>query len=112
MCRYYEIDEDTIWQQTRGKGVISPARSVAMYMCQRAAGMKLAEIAEAFGLVSYASARATIRLVKAKNVRDKSLEESIYYILLDLTPLIYDPFDLIFLYASKNSIRMFVNIVC
>jgi chromosomal replication initiation ATPase DnaA len=84
VCRYYEIDEDTIWQQTRGKGVISSARSVAMYMCQRAAGMKLAEIAEAFGLASYASAGATIRQVKAKRVRDKSLEESINYILLDL----------------------------
>ena len=57
-----------------------------MYMCQRAAGMKLAEIAEVFGLVSYASAGATIRLVKAKRVRDKSLEDSIQYILLDLTP--------------------------
>ena len=52
VCRYYQIDEDTIWQQTRGRGVSSPARSVAMYLCQQAAGMRLSEIAEVFGLAS------------------------------------------------------------
>ena len=86
VCRYYEIDEDTIWRQTRGKGVSSPARSVAMYLCQQAAGMRLAEISEVFGLASYASAGATIRQVKAKRIKDKSLDESINYIILDLTP--------------------------
>lgn len=86
VCRYYEIDEETIWQQTRGKGVSSPARSVAMYLCQQAADMRLAEIAEAFGLASYASAGATIRQIKVKRARNKRLDQSINYILLELTP--------------------------
>ncbi len=86
VCRYYEIDEETIWQQTRGKGARSPARSVAMYLCQQAADMRLAEIAEAFGLASYASAGATIRQIKAKRASNKRLDQSINYILLDLTP--------------------------
>lgn len=86
VCRYYEVDEDTVWQQKRGKGVTSPARSVAMYLCQQAAGMKLAEIADAFGLASYASAGATIRRVKARMGREKRFNQNINYILLDLTP--------------------------
>jgi chromosomal replication initiation ATPase DnaA len=57
-----------------------------MYLCQQAAGMRLAEISEVFGLASYASAGATIRQVKAKRIKDKSLDESINYIILDLTP--------------------------
>jgi hypothetical protein len=57
-----------------------------MYLCQYAAGMRLAEIAEVFGLASYASAGATIRQVKQRRVTDKALDKGINYILLDLTP--------------------------
>jgi putative transposase len=85
-CRYYNVDENTIWRQIRGKGVTSPARSVAMYLFQHAANMRLAEIAETFGLASYASAGATIRQVKQRRATDKTLDESINYIILDLTP--------------------------
>ena len=86
VCRHYKVKETEIWRQTRGKGVKSPARSVAMYLCQQTADMRLAEIAEKFGLASYASAGATIRQVVAKRENDKQLDREINYILLDLTP--------------------------
>jgi len=85
VCQYYGVSEMMIWNQTRGKGVKSPARSVAMYLCQQAADMRLAEIAEVFGLSSYASAGATIRHMKARRAVDKQLNRDINYILLDLT---------------------------
>ncbi|HEB94681.1 MAG TPA: hypothetical protein ENI94_14745 [Gammaproteobacteria bacterium] len=86
VCLYYQIEEERIWQKTRGKGVTSPARSVAMYLCQQVADMRLAEIAEIFGLASYASAGATIRQVKTRRFNNRQLDQDLNYILLDLTP--------------------------
>lgn len=86
VCRYFNVDKDTICRQTRGKGVTSSARSVTMYLCQYAAGMRSTEIADVFGLASYASAEATIRQLKNKRRTDKALDGGINYILLDLTP--------------------------
>lgn len=86
VCHYYGVSEGIIWKSTRGKGVISPARSVAMYLCQYAGDMKLSNIAQLFGLASYASASATIRQVKARLAADKRLTKDISYLLLDLTP--------------------------
>jgi len=87
VCQYYEVSETTIWLQTRGRGVINPARSVTMYLCQQVADMRLAEIADIFGLSSYASAGATIRQIKARRKLDKQLNRDIDYILFDLTLL-------------------------
>ena len=75
-----------IWQQPGGKGVRSPARSVAMYLCQHAADMRLSEITEAFGLASYASAGSTISQIKVKRAGYKRLDQIINYKKLDSPP--------------------------
>ncbi len=54
--RQIGVEESQIWTSRRGRGVISPARSEAMYMCPRVGDMRLAEISDAFGLASYANA--------------------------------------------------------
>ncbi len=69
-----------------GRGVVSPARSVAMYVCQTVGDMRLGEIADAFGLASYASAGSTIRQLKGRISKDSTLAKRINYIILDLTP--------------------------
>ena len=84
--RYYDVEEEVIWRSTRGRGVVSPARSVAMYLCQRVGDMRLREIAGVFGLASYASASSTIRKLSQRLNHDKKLGNDINYILLDLTP--------------------------
>ena len=83
---YYKIDVAEIWRQTRGKGVKNPARSVAMYVCQHVGDMRLADIAIAFGLASYASAGATIRQLGVRLKTEDTLQYAVNYIILDLTP--------------------------
>lgn len=63
VAHYYGVHPEALYQSVRGKGVKTPARSVAMYLCQARADMTLARIAEHFGLSRYASAGATIRNV-------------------------------------------------
>lgn len=83
---HFGVDASVIWQSTRGRGVTTPARSVAMYLCQQLGDMRLSEIADAFGLATYASAGATIRSVKQRITEDKELKKAINSIILDLTP--------------------------
>jgi REP element-mobilizing transposase RayT len=71
VSRYYSVPQSTLLTPTRGRGVKSPARSLAMYLCQQAGEMRLEAIAQAFGLRSYASAGATIRNVRLR-LEDKS----------------------------------------
>ena len=82
----FGVDQEEIWTSRRGRAVVSPARGVAMYVCQQVGDMRLAEIAEAFGLASYASAGSTIRQIKGRMEKDKALARRIKYILRDLTP--------------------------
>ncbi len=85
-CQAFQVDEQAIWTKTRGKGVKSPARAVAMYLCQQVANMTLSKIADAFGLASYASAGATIRKLRRRIEEDRRLARQIKLIILDLTP--------------------------
>ncbi|HEB55673.1 MAG TPA: hypothetical protein ENI98_05080 [Gammaproteobacteria bacterium] len=89
ITRYYDTTEDQIWQSQRGKAVTSPARSVAMYLCQHAGAMRLREIANIFGLASYASASSVIRTVKYRLENDQEFAKGVDSILLDLTPSPY-----------------------
>ncbi len=85
-AQYYRVDETSLWQSRRGRAVQTPARSVAMYLCQIIGDMRLSAIAEAFNLSSYASAGATIRTVKQRISGDSAFSDDIDIILLDLTP--------------------------
>jgi REP element-mobilizing transposase RayT len=85
-ARRFGVTETAVWTSRRGRAVISPARSAAMYLCQRVGDMRLGEIADAFGLAGYASAGSTIRQIKGR--KDKPSNQ-INYILLDLTPYIH-----------------------
>lgn len=85
-ANHYQVDETSLWMPTRGRGVTSPARSVAMYLCQEVAGMGLSEIAAHFGMSSYASAGSAIRKTRLRRQTDVVLDEGIKSILLDLTP--------------------------
>jgi chromosomal replication initiation ATPase DnaA len=85
-ARHFGVRETEVWTSRRGRGVISPARSVAMYLCQRAGDMRLGEIADAFGLAGYASAGLTIRQIKGRIATAKGLAKQRNYIILDLTP--------------------------
>jgi chromosomal replication initiation ATPase DnaA len=91
--RYYRVDRAQIWISTRGRGVTTPARAVAMYLCQQRADTRLAAIAEAFGLATYASAGASIRQLRERIATDKALRKALNTILLDLTHYItgFDP---------------------
>ncbi len=84
-ARHFDVDEAEIWTSRRGRGVVSPGRSVAMFVCQQVGDMRLREIADAFGLASYASAGSTIRQIKGRIAKDKALANRVSYILLDLT---------------------------
>lgn len=68
-ARHFRVDLDKVMVSTRGRGVNSPARSVAMYLCQELGGMTLQEIADRFELAGYASAGSTIRNVRQR-IRD------------------------------------------
>ncbi len=82
----FGVDAAEIRTSRRGRGVISPARSAAMYVCQQVGDMRLREIADAFGLASYASAGSGIRRIKQRIEKDGYLARRIKRILLDLTP--------------------------
>jgi chromosomal replication initiation ATPase DnaA len=63
VSQQFGTNRTEIWRKTRGRGSRGPARSVAMYLCQRIGNMTLSEIAATFDLASYASASSTIRMV-------------------------------------------------
>jgi REP element-mobilizing transposase RayT len=86
VARYYGVPRTQLFTPTRGKGVKTPARSLAMHVCQDTGGMTLATIADEFGLSSYASAGATIRNVRTRLEDDRGLRKDLKYILQDLTP--------------------------
>ena len=83
---YYDVPSEVLLKSTRGRGVLTPARSLAMYLCQEKAELTLAEIANVFGLASYASAGATIRNLRKRIDEDKELAKDLDYILQVLTP--------------------------
>lgn len=85
VCQRFRVQEDVIWRITRGKGVTSPARIVTMYLCQKVADMRLAKIAELFGLKSYASASASIRNVERRLLQDEGLAKKVNQVLSDIT---------------------------
>lgn len=84
-ANHFKVTRAQIKRPTRGRGVKSPARSVAMYLCQEIAAKTLTEIARQFGLSSYASAGSAIRNVRRNRNGDSELDESIKAIKLDLT---------------------------
>jgi len=86
VCKYYGIGPAEIWHKTRGRGVTSPARLVAMYLCQHAGGKRLTEIACQFGLSNYTSAGASIRNLKFRIGENAKLRRDIDCMLQDLTP--------------------------
>jgi putative transposase len=63
---FFGVKQRELMISTRGRGVESPARSVAMYLCQVIGGMTLSEVAETFSLAGYASAGSTIRNVRKR----------------------------------------------
>lgn len=80
------VEESVIWNSKRGRWGSGPARGMTMYLCQYLGEMKLAEIAECFGLSHYASAGASIRQFKARLNQDRGLQKLVNTIKLDLTP--------------------------
>ncbi len=86
VARYYGVNQEVLFRSVKGRGVKTPARSVAMYLCQESGGMTLARIAEHFGLSRYASAGATIRNVRTHLREDRQLQRDLKRILQDLTP--------------------------
>ena len=86
VCRQFAVEERELWRTTRGRGAKLPARPLAMYLCQQLGGLTLREIADAFGLASYASAGATVRTVRKRLQEDEALAMRLNCILLDLTP--------------------------
>ena len=84
VAMYYAVSEKTLLRTTRGRGVISPARAVAMYLSQQLSDKKLSEIAVKFGLSGYSSAGASIRNFKVMMEKNKRLSKDINYILQDL----------------------------
>lgn len=63
---FFGVKQRDLMVSTRGRGVESPARSVAMYLCQVIGRMTLSQVAETFSLASYASAGSTIRNVRKR----------------------------------------------
>ncbi len=86
VSEYYDVTSESLLTSSRGRGVVSPARSVAMYLCQQRCSMKLAQIAAEFGLASYASAGSTIRNIRRRLKEDKQLQNDLHCIMQDLTP--------------------------
>ncbi|MCG6869221.1 MAG: transposase [Gammaproteobacteria bacterium] len=81
----FGVEEDAIRRKTRGRGSRGPARGVAMYLCQRVADMRLADIARHFGLAGYASAGSSIRSLKRALEEDADLEKRVERLTQDLT---------------------------
>ncbi len=86
VCRRYAVEEELIWRSKRGRAATSPARSVAMYLCHKLADMRLSEIAQLFGLASFASAGASIRRVRMRIPLDKQLAKDINSLVRKLAP--------------------------
>lgn len=86
VAKHLGVDKGTIWSLARGPRASNPARGMTMYLCQYLGDMKLAEIAEHFGLRHYASAGASIRQFKARLNQDQRLQRMVNTIKLDLTP--------------------------
>lgn len=63
---------------------MTPARGMAMYLCQCEAGMKLRAIAQMFGLKHYASASSSIRQFEARVAQDRQLLHHMQRIKRDL----------------------------
>lgn len=76
-ARHYRITPGSVMVSTRGRGVETPARSVAMYLCQEVGGMTLQEIADRFELAGYASAGSTIRNVRLRIKDDEHLNNDV-----------------------------------
>jgi putative transposase len=98
-ANHYGVAADQLWRSTRGRGVKSPARSVAMYLCQEVASKSLSEIAAGFNLASYASEGSSIRSVRLKLAGDPRINDSVRLIKLELTRFVF----LLFLRARRIS---------
>ncbi|HET7370585.1 MAG TPA: transposase [Gammaproteobacteria bacterium] len=84
--RHFNVSVSEVMQSRRGRTSVSPARGVAMYLCQEIGMMTLAQIAETFDLASYASAGASIRQFNRKRQDNSALAKSVDILKLDLTP--------------------------
>jgi putative transposase len=76
-ARHFNVPANKVMISTRGRGVETPARSVAMYLCQELGGMTLQEIADHFELAGYASAGSTIRNVRHRLKEDQHLNKDV-----------------------------------
>ena len=85
VAQAYGLEPADLLISRRGRAATSPARSVAMYLCQEVGQMKLAAIAVHFGLAGYASAGASIRLVRQK-IEAGGVGKELDLILQKLTP--------------------------
>jgi putative transposase len=81
VAAHYDVKPSTLLKSARGRGVSTPARSLAMYVSQEHGGETLARIAEHFGLAGYASAGATIRNMRNRLQRDPGLQADLQAIL-------------------------------
>ena len=87
VARYYGVSVTDLKRPVRGRGVRTPARGMAMYLCQEQAGWTLRPIAQLFGLSASGSAGAAIRNVRMRvNAGDGGLGQDLNMILHDLTP--------------------------
>ncbi len=86
-CRRFDVSRAAVMRlRQRRASPSGDARAVAMYLCRRAGGMTLGQIATAFGLASYASASSSIRWLEERLKDDRALNEHVKCLLLDLTP--------------------------
>lgn len=87
VARYYGVSVTDLKRPVRGRGVRTPARGMAMYLCQEQAGWTLGQIAQLFRLSASGSAGAAIRNVRARvNAGNDRLCQDTNMILHDLTP--------------------------
>lgn len=84
VCQRLKVGEESVWTSRRGQAVENPARSMAMFVCQREGDMKLGEIARRFGLKHYASASSGIRQFETRLAKDQRLQKIIKSIKRDL----------------------------
>lgn len=85
VARHLKVDPGAIWTLKRGRQAANPARGMTMYLCQHIGDMKLAEIAERFGLRHYASASSSIRVFRERLGDNQRMQKIIKAIKLDLT---------------------------
>jgi putative transposase len=81
VASHYGVRPGALLKSARGRGVATPARSLAMYVSQEHGGETLARIAEHFGLAGYASAGATIRNLRNRLQHDENLRDDLEAIL-------------------------------